>query len=518
MLFGALAVVIIGFGYQQFFAVPTEMTGVEVARLAADSPDTAVAIAALPFANLSGDPEQEYFADGITDEISSALAGIPDLNVVARRSAYQFKGQNIDMQTIGEALGATHLIDGSVRRDGDRVRITAQLIDVGSGTEIWGDVYDRVFADVFDIQEDIATSIASALNTQLGLAPGESLVFNRTDDPEIYQDYLRARALVGARSLEEARLLLNSIVERDPNYVGAWALLTTVYAFLRNRDPDYAGGSIEEAREVHRQAMENAEMAATEAMRLDPNYPGAIAAQGMVDWWAHGRFTAAEDRFRAALALDPTNPQILDSFMALLALTGRLEESAQISSQLLQFERFVPSYRINTAAFAVADGPDEGAIRVLETTDTDDPFFDAIRSTYLAKSYAELGRYSEAADTLLAIRFDLVSPQAVEAAARALRSVASGGSVTETLPSYSHFLNFVYGHVGTAERVMEWPERQIGIQGYGEFGAWSPTFSDLRQTDRFRIFVRNSGLLDYWRERGFADLCRPVGEDDFECD
>ena len=148
---------------------------------------------------MSGDAAQEFFSDGMSEEITSALAKIPDLRVVGRESAFQFKGEKKDLRAIGQSLNATHLIEGSVRKVGDRVRITAQLVQADNGLNVWTDSYDREMTDVFAIQEDIATAIAGALRMPLGLKQGERLVSNRSIDPESYQQYLRAKAMVRAR-------------------------------------------------------------------------------------------------------------------------------------------------------------------------------------------------------------------------------------------------------------------------------------------------------------------------------
>ena len=195
-LIGALVVVIALASYQQFAPAPgarTAQAGVEAARTVSLNPGSAISIAVLPFTNLSGDAAQEFFSDGMTEEITTALAKISDLRVVARTSAYQFKGEKKDMRAVGQALGATHLIEGSVRKAGDRVRITAQLIKADDGTHIWSENYDRELTDIFAIQEDIARTIATSLRMPLGLKPGENLVNNRSIDPESYQQFLRAR-------------------------------------------------------------------------------------------------------------------------------------------------------------------------------------------------------------------------------------------------------------------------------------------------------------------------------------
>ena len=128
----------------------------------------------LPFLNLSGDAGQEFFSDGMTEEITSALAMVPDLKVVARTSAFQFKGEKNDMRAVGQALNATHLVEGSVRKDGNRVRITAQLIEAGNGTHLWSENYDRELSDIFATQEEIARTIVGSLMTPLGVGAGRA--------------------------------------------------------------------------------------------------------------------------------------------------------------------------------------------------------------------------------------------------------------------------------------------------------------------------------------------------------
>src|SRR6185369_10943717 len=172
------------------------------ARQRSLSPAGAISIAVLPFVNLSSDKEQEFFSDGMTEEITSALAKVPNLRVVGRTSAFQFKGENKDLRAIGQALSATHLIEGSVRKDGNQLRITAQLIKADDGTHLWTESYDRELKGVFAVQEEIATAIAASLEVPLGLKKGEALVPNRTSDETVYENYLRAKALVRSRSTD----------------------------------------------------------------------------------------------------------------------------------------------------------------------------------------------------------------------------------------------------------------------------------------------------------------------------
>src|SRR5215510_8065430 len=268
VLAGGLGIVILLIGYQEL--APSRQTGVDAAKQAALSPGAAVSLAVLPFANLSGDPSQEFFSDGITEEITAALARVPDLRVVARSSAYQFRDQNRDIQSIGQQLRATHFIEGSVRKAGDRVRITAQLIKADDATHVWAETFDRELTDIFAIQEDIARTVTASLNMSLGLRPGENLVANRNIDPESYQQYLRAKALLlrGRNSAGDVIAILEPLVARNPNYAPAWGALAFAY-YYRVSAP--GSGFTEEGLRQSETNIPKMEAAARRAVSLDPN-------------------------------------------------------------------------------------------------------------------------------------------------------------------------------------------------------------------------------------------------------
>ncbi len=256
---------------------------VTAARQASLSPGTAISLAVMPFENLSPDPNQGYFADGMGEEITTALAKIPDLRVVGRESAERFKGKNEDFRNVGRALNATHLLEGAVRKAGDRLRISAQLVRSDTGVTLWANSYDRELKDVFAVQEDIARSITASLRMSLGLKPGENLVNNRSIDPESYQQFLRAKALVRARGLmrlNDAIALLNRVVARSPNYAPAWALL----AMAQGNVPNYSGlGTIsaEEARRLVNSSREKAEPGGAKSDSVGSQSPGRIRGPGL---------------------------------------------------------------------------------------------------------------------------------------------------------------------------------------------------------------------------------------------
>ena len=207
-LVGIVGAILLAAGLAMFsgrqFLSPSHVTGTQ----GADATNAwtsvsrdAVTIAVLPFANLSGDASQEFFSDGMTEEINTALAKVPGLNVIARTSAFAFKGQNIDARTVGPMLGASHLIEGSVRKAGQRVRIAAQLVRSNDGVQLWSQSYERDLTDIFAVQEEIATSIIGSLRVPLGLSQNENLVNNRSIDPDSYERYLRGKSLFLARAV-----------------------------------------------------------------------------------------------------------------------------------------------------------------------------------------------------------------------------------------------------------------------------------------------------------------------------
>ena len=182
-------------------------------------------IAVLPFANLSGDPDQEYFSDGLSEELLSRLARIPKLQVAARTSSFSFKGAKDDSRTIAAKLGVAYILDGSVRRDGDHIRVTAQLVEASTGFERWSQTYDREFKDVFTVQSDIAGAVGQALSVQLSGADKAALEDGGTSNPQAYDDYLRGRRLFdasgGETSQRDALALFDRAIAADPRYAAA---------------------------------------------------------------------------------------------------------------------------------------------------------------------------------------------------------------------------------------------------------------------------------------------------------
>jgi len=518
VLAGALVLVIALVSYQQ-----VAQTGTASAERAPNGgtqeglPTDGISIAVLPFTNLSGDASQEFFSDGMTEEITSALARVQGLTVLARTSAFEFKGQNRNVRAIGEALNARYLIEGSVRKDGDRVRITAQLVQADSGANMWTENYDRQLTNIFAIQEDIAEAIAGALRVPLGLERGDTLVRSRTGNIDTYEQYLRARAMRRSGNISEAVTLLEAVVARDPGFAPAWSLLAEVHWLAPGYTGEAYAGSFEGSRRASELADAKAEKTAREAIRLNSKDALAYAVLARLPN-ASSSWAASEDLFKQGLALDPNETEILSSYSGWLASAGRLKAALDVMGKVRALEPFDPIFNIAYARDLQLVGQNRAAISILEAIPAG-AVRQSSRNLYLARSYAVEGRFAEAANTLAAGDISVAVKEAsLDDAVRLLRS-APKASAPENLPALDGALTFVYAYVGAMERVLDGPERLSTVRQRSVFPfVWAPEFSAMRKTERFKALMRNTGLVDYWRARGWPDLCRPVGAEDFVCD
>jgi TolB-like protein len=500
-----------------------QQASVAGARTAAASPKGAISLAVLPFVNLSSDKEQEFFSDGITEEITSALAKVPDLRVVARTSAYQFKSQNRDIQDIGRQLHATHFIEGSVRKAGERVRITAQLINAVDGTHIWSENYDRELTDIFAVQEEIARAITTSLRMPLGLKPGENLVNSRNIDSESYQQYLRAKTLVrgrfgggGFKALNDAIALLEQVVARNADYAPAWALLGSAYRNVPNYSPDLLGSptaSVDGIRPVVRSALSKAEPAARKAIQLDPSLADGYSTLASMRGTA-GKLLEEEELRLKALSLDPNDPDTLSGYSNFLATVGRVKEALTVSKQLQELEPFIPIYNRDTAVVLWLNGQDDAAMEILGRLGGNTGYF-------VVLIQAGAGRYKEAADALEPLKatpFLRAYPAEFVEAVRLLRMAPAKIASPQDVKRLGG-LDFVYLYVGAPAQVLQ--NFEINLEaGWTNFAnrlLSHPSFGPARKTERYKAFARKAGLVEYWRAKGWPEFCHPTTGDDFAC-
>ena len=272
-------------------------------------------VAILPFANMSGDPEQEYFSDGITEDIITDLSKVSALHVTSRNTAFTFKGRPVDIAQVALRLKVGHIVEGSVRKAGGRVRITAQLIDASKDNHVWGERYDRDLNDIFALQDEIAQAIVAALKVKL--LPGEKkAIENRsTRDPEAYQTYLQSRYHFlrhGMKSLEIAIRFGRRALEIDPQYARAWALIAVCQSALRIRGRSDESGLA----------------AAEAALSLDPTLAEAHSARGRV-LGDLGRYAEAVVELKESMRLDPDSPDARFDFGRFCCVFGRYEEAIE---------------------------------------------------------------------------------------------------------------------------------------------------------------------------------------------
>jgi predicted Zn-dependent protease len=345
------------------------------------------------------------------------------------------------------------------------------------------------------------------------------LVSARTDDLESYQQYLRGKALVRARAITNAIDVLEPVVERDPEFAPAWAILAQAYRLAPVFSPITRTAPLEEARVAVQSSLEKGEAAARKAIELDTRNATAYFNLAVIQS-ALGNWTTADDLFQQALAFDPNDTDALHDFSSLLLLVGRLKEALSLREKLTMLEPFVPIYNIVTAEIMHANGQSRASIPILEALPSD-VAGGYLRNAWLARAYAAAGRYAESADTILAITGNQVTRRSAEDAARLIRQAPTKVSTPQELPAFLNELNFIYVYVGAVDRVWEFTDRALELRwplGSGVRDIWLPEFAPLRRTERFKAFMRRAGLVAYWRERGWPDLCRPVGADDFVCD
>ena len=286
-------------------------------------------IAVLPFVSLSSDPEQEYFADGIAEDLLNLLARVEGLRVISRTSAFAFKGTQADVATIADRLGVAHVLEGSVRRSGNRVRITAQLIDTRTDSHLWSATYDREMSDIFAIQDEVARNVVANLEVELAVGPLRATPV----DVRAYPFYLQGRRLVELPShanVERARVLLEKALAIDPDYPDALVQLGIVHWELMRATAHV--GDVETARRHEQRSEELFER----ALALDPDHAGVNAALGfrMMFLGEPDKLPLAAHYFEQALESEPTNRLALGGTQELLGALGRHELAIEVGEYL----------------------------------------------------------------------------------------------------------------------------------------------------------------------------------------
>jgi TolB-like protein len=508
---GAALLIALALGWY-FYGQPTFRKGDAATPVAASQ----YSIAVMAFDDLSPAHDQEYFSDGMSEEILNALARVKGLKVIGRSSSFEYKGKNIGATKIGQALGVAHLLQGSVRRQGDKLRITASLVRTSDGEQEWSQTYDGQLADVFDLQESCARDIAAQLKVTLA-GSSDRLVTKASDSPQAYALFVEAQTLVNHRfgdSLPRAIALLQQAIALDPGFARAWSKQAIAYAVLAQYTAsDWATN------------WKLSDAAARRALALDPNDADAYAAlsynlfsqrryvdmvepmrralaidpeSDSANYWAAnetaamGRTAATDSRFKAMLGRDPGNELILfyegATRWRMSDPAGMLEMVRRIGNDQWPYSQFVLAWHsASVGDFEQGAKQHANAFKAFGTTFT----FDEIEAIYHGAFQSEAQR--QAALKIVAARpDDDWAPTLLLELGEPARSFAA----------------FEHGKTGLSDAYLNW--------------LWGPeTWSrKARQDPAFQGFAKRLGMVDYWKQFGWPDLCKPTpaqGPDAFAC-
>ncbi|MEJ2677538.1 MAG: BTAD domain-containing putative transcriptional regulator [Gemmatimonadota bacterium] len=356
---------------------------------------TSPSVAVLPFLDLSPDAGSRYFSDGLAEELLNVLASVPGLRVAARTSSFVFRDGEATADSIGRALGVTHLVEGSVRTSGDRVRITAQLIEARGGFHLWSDTYDRRLDDIFTVQEEIAAAIAEKLQVRLAGDPWNASA-RETRDPEAHRLLLRAlhvSRIASAANYAAGVSYLQDAIRRDPGYARAYGALAGIRLWQA-----YMGFTPAPA------AYAAADSLARQSLALAETPEAHIALGRLAEVWAWNA-DSADAHYRRALELNPSNVRALTQRALFLAHLGRTDEALALARRATEVDPLHPASWVNRAAVLSVSGRQQDAVRMMERARTVAPS-DVVVLVNVANQYSLAGRLKDAittADSALAI-------------------------------------------------------------------------------------------------------------------
>jgi TolB-like protein len=464
-------------------------------------------IAVLPFVNMSSDPEQEYFSDGLAEELLNQLAHLSNLRVIGRTSSFAFKGKNQDLRAIGQALGVDHILEGSVRKAGNRVRITAQLIDPATGSHLWSEAYDKQLGDIFAIQEEIARTVAANLRVTIDNDLGEV----NTRNLEAYDEYLHAMRGDGVLETIEH---LERAVEIDPQFTGAWLKLVAAYngaiIALPERSPEFVA---KQDRSLNR------------ALQLAPESASVkVALAGRES--AKGNLARAEQLLAAVKDLPPGLTQ--DGYVSYATFTlsvGRPKDAIEVLERLRQSEPLstLPSLLLQICYEMIgeddlAEAEYQRSLRIGGDTEL-------VRGTVVVRAMTRKDRQAvrkavEAAGPVPEINHAMLpyldNPAAgVAELRRKINDPSFSPSIIRSVV-IAQWAAYLGDPALSLQALRTMP--RLGPSGSVLFSLWRPIERETRRLPGFKDYVRELGLVDYWRTTGkWGDFCKPIGEKDFEC-
>jgi len=497
---------------------PAKPAGENTTARSADVVDSK-SIAVLPFTDLSATHDQEYFSDGMAEEILNALAQVKDLKVAGRTSSFSFKGKNEDLRAIGKTLGVANVLEGSVRKQDDKVRITAQLIQASGGFHLWSQSYDGDLKDVFELQERIARAITEQLKVVLAGEQKTRLVPVATTDPEGYALYLQAAAIFNRRDgahFPDAIADLKEAIRLDPKYARAHARLASFYAIANNYDNTFD----------LTESQSSAEREARIAIGLDPAMAEPYAALGVIHEY-HREWVAARESLEHAAALDPSDPTATFWLGLTRYDAGYRRLGIASIDRALAIDPLLPN-ALAWRAFAYLDAGDAENARRMAQRSADQGLASAeLTLALLAHAQGRdddaIARYSRGARSTLNGFPDgaaTVLAQGVfgDAASRA-KAVAMVDAYLATHPkTVSAGAPWALLQLGEPARALALVEDpQTSNDTIFMFWLWSFHGTAARKLPQFAEFARKTKLTDAWEKYGAPDDCERNGANDYAC-
>lgn len=516
-----LAVVGIGYLALRKTVLPTNQAAPtqSQAGAAAQTAEAEKSIAVLPLVDMSQEHDQGYFADGLTEELLNQLAQLKGLRVTGRTSSFSFKGKDEDLRVIGAKLGVKNLVEGSVRKAGDSLRITVQLIDADTGAHLWSQTYERGFANVLSVQDEVAKDVAEALSVKLDV--GEMARANGgTNNVDAYDKYLRAEESLLNNDLQASAQFSRDAVALDPGFALGWRSLYRTLQWL-SFSPD---GNTAATRKERDQAL------------------ARILALAPTAWWvldlrgnalmAQRKWSEAEAVTRAALtAAPPSGVDAVSNFGGFLMQVGRYAEALEYVRRARQIDPL--SLDISGTLQTVLDGVGRPAEAQAEYERSNGfagangqfiGSYRALMRVLVRKDVDPAAAKSAFVHFLNAFKTTAwfgVTSENFDDKARARASIRQAFAYVVANPSISGYINIaeiadVYGDKDLALDALR--RAHVDLPSPNLVNLWAPFKTGLRADPRFKQIVRDLGLVDYWRAGGkWSDFCYPVGKDDFEC-
>lgn len=471
-------------------------------------------IAVLPFRNLSPYDDDDTFSDGLTIEIISTLTRTGEFRVTGQSSSFSYKNRAEDLRSIGESLGVSYILEGSVRRFANSVRIEAQLVQADDGFLVWSDVFDDNVQDIFIVQEKIANAIGSALKTPLGIN-ATALETERTSNPAAYDLYLKGQAALQRRGtgVEEAAELLVRAVTLDPDFAAGWAALSLVYDVYPFYDSNVRGQP-DLAQSYYRQSRD----AALAAERIDPDLPIVQHALGNV-YRRERQWEKAEDMYRAGLQTRPDDYALMEDYGELLATVGQHTRAIDMVQEMLAGDPLNSLFIFRLAELRwLADQSEQNMENVI--------FLFQRRPEFQLGALREIIGFlfkTEQFNRLIGLIQGCYHCDAdLRDDALALVEAARDEPPEDVYEAYRHsdLLSYqLLEAIGGADLVLKAFRDDVMTPNLGTLMFTVPwtVLESVGGTDEFKFLAAEEGLVEYWNSRGWPDRCRPLEGDDFEC-